>query len=194
MLRTLMDHLEYLERTIETLNRRTEVLTAPFANEIQRLVGVPGLDRRSIENILAEIGTDMGQFPSHGHLASWTGICPGNHESAGKRSSGRTTQGNRWLRSALTQAAWGASRTKNSYFHGQYRRLAARRGKKRALFAVGHSLLVVVYHMLTDDLDYTDLGPDYLERLEPVRITQYHVKRLERLGFDVILAPSKEAA
>lgn len=194
MLQTLMDHLEYLEGTIETLDRRIEALIAPFVNQIQRLLGVPGLERRSIENILAEIGTDMGRFPSHGHLASWTGICPGNHESAGKRSSGRTTQGNRWLRSALTQAAWGASRTKNTYFQGQYRRLAARRGKKRALFAVGHSLLVVIYHMLRNDLDYTDLGADYLDRLEPAHVARYHVKRLERLGFQVVLAQNNEAA
>ena len=194
MLRTLMEHLDYLECAIDRLSSRIEELTRPLVQEIQQLSRVPGLERRSIENILAEIGTDMDLFPTHAHLASWAGMCSGNRESAGKRSSGRTTPGNRWLRSTLTQAAWAASHSKGSYFQAHYRRLAGRRGKKRASMAVGHSLLVVIYHMLKDGRDYQELGADYLDRLDPARVTRYHVKRLERLGYEVTLTPQKSAA
>jgi transposase len=194
MLRTLMGHLQYLESTIQHFNTRIEELTLPFADQIQHLSQVPGLERRSIENVLAEIGTDMDRFPTHAQLASWAGMCSGNRESAGKRSSGRTTPGNRWLRSTLAQAAWAASHKKDSYFQAQYRRLAGRRGKKRAAVAVGHSLLVVIYHMLKDGRDYQELGADYLDRLDPARVTRYHVKRLERLGYEVTLTPQKSAA
>ena len=133
-------------------------------------------------------------FPTHGHLTSWAGMCPGNRESAGKRRSGKTTPGNRWLRSALNQAAWSASHSKGSYFQAQDRRLAARRGKKRAVIAVGHTLLVVIYHMLKYERDYVELGADYLDQLDPQRVTRYLVKRLERLGYEVTLTPEKAAA
>jgi transposase len=194
MLRTLMDHLEYLEGAIDQLSARIKDLTRPFDDQIRRLSQIPGLERRSLENILVEIGTDMDQFPTHGHLTSWAGMCPGNRESAGKRRSGKTTPGNRWLRSALNQAAWSASHSKGSYFQAQYRRLAARRGKKRAVIAVGHTLLVVIYHMLKYERDYVELGADYLDQLDPQRVTRYLVKRLERLGYEVTLTPEKAAA
>lgn len=194
MLRTLMDHLEYLERTIEDLDIRIRDLSAPFADAIDRLKEVPGLNQRAIENILAEIGTEMKQFPSAGHLASWTGVCPGNDESAGKRRTGRTTQGNRWLRRTLGQAAWAASHAKNSYFQSQYKRLAGRRGKKRAIVAVAHSLLVVIYHILRDNVAYQDLGSDFFERRDPDRLVRYHTQRLQRLGFDVTITPTDKAA
>ncbi len=136
----------------------------------------------------------MDQSPTHGHLTSWAERCPGNREPAGKRRSGRTTPGNRWLRSVLTKAAWAASHSKNSYFRAQYRRLAARRGKKRAAIAVGHTLLVVIYHMLKDGREYAELGADYLHKLDPQRVTRDLVNRLHRLGFDVTLTPEKTAA
>lgn len=194
MLRTLMGHLEYLEAAIDQLSARIKDLTRPFDDQIRRLSQIPGLERRSLENILVEIGTDMDQFPTHAHLTSWAGMCPGNRESAGKRRSGKTTPGNRWLRSALSQAAWAASHSKDSYFQAQYRRLAARRGKKRATIAVGHTLLVVIYHMLKDGREYAELGADYLDQLDPRRVTRYLVKRLERLGYDVTLTPDRAAA
>ena len=152
------------------------------------------MNRTTIENVVAEIGADMSQFPDEHQLSSWAGICPGNEESAGKRLRNRTTRKNRWLRRALVEAAWAAGRTKESYLGAQYRRLAARRGKKRALLAVGHSLLVIFYHMLKSDVEYKDLGVEYLDRLDPERLRRYLVKRLERLGYRVSLTTPDEAA
>jgi len=136
----------------------------------------------------------MSVFPDETHLSPRAGICPGNEESAGKRLRSRTTRKNRWLRRALVEAAWAAGRTKNSYLGAQYRRLAPRRGKKRALLAVGHRLLVILYHMLKYDREYQDLGADYFDRLEPERLRRYLVKRLERLGYQVSLTPNENEA
>jgi transposase len=173
---------------------RIEEVLAPFAEAAGRLATIPGVDQRTAETVLAEIGTDMEQFPTAEHLASWAGMCPGNNESAGKRRSGRTTKGSRWLRQVLTQAAWAASHTKDTYLAAQFRRLAARRGKKRALVALGHTLLVIIYHLLTEGSTYHELGGDFLERLEPERLTRQLVKRLEKLGHRVTLEPKEDAA
>jgi transposase len=191
MLGRLLSHTGYLERQAEQLDARVarrlkDLLAAGVA---ERLDGIPGVNQRTIENVIAEIGTDMAAFPDEHHLCSWCGLCPGNEESAGKRRRGRTRKGNRWLKRALTEAAWAASRAKGSYFQAQYRRLAARRGKKRALVAVGHSLLVVIYHMLKGNKEYQDLGPDYFAKLEPERLRRHPVSRLQALGYDVTLAP-----
>jgi transposase len=191
MLGRLLSHLGYLEGQSEQfdqrIGRRLGELLANSAYE--QLDRIPGVNRRMIENVIAEIGVDMTIFPDEHHLASWTGICPGNEESAGKRLRSRTRKGNRWLRRALAEAAWAASRTKNSYFRAQFRRLASKRGKKRALVAVGHALLVVIYHVLKHGVEYSDLGPDYFDRLEPERLRRYLVKRLQGLGYDVMLTP-----
>ncbi|MCK6498519.1 MAG: IS110 family transposase [Nitrospira sp.] len=190
LLQVLWDQLQSLESLMGRLDARIEELLRPLEKTIQRLDEVPGIDRRVAEIILAEMGTDMKVFPTARHLASWAGMCPGNHESAGKRKTGKTTHGSRWLRGALTQAAWAASHDKNSYFAAQYRRLAARRGKKRALVAVGHSILVAVYHLLRQsDLCYRDLGADFFDRLDPQRLTKHRVRRLEGLGHKVTLTP-----
>ena len=194
MLSHLLDHLDYLDSQIAQFDQRIEDLMAPFQQALQRVMTIPGVGPRTAQNVLAEIGTDMTRFPTDQHLASWAAMCPGNHESAGKRRSGRTNHGNRWLRSALTQAAWAASHTKNTYLSSQYRRLAGRRGKKRAIVAVGHTMLVIIYHMLAKNLDYQELGHDYLDRLQPRRLTTYLVKRLESLGHKVTLAPADQAA
>lgn len=195
MLKQLLSHLGHLEEQISQFNARIEELMVPFVDEElqEKLDAVPGVDLNTIQNVVAEIGVDMDQFPSDAHLSSWTGICPGNEESAGKRKRSRTTKGNRWLRRALTQAAWAATHTKDSYLGAQYHRLAGRRGKKRALVAVAHTLLVIIYHIIKYRVDYQDLGADYFLRLEPERQKRYLVKRLEQLGYEVQLA-EKHAA
>jgi hypothetical protein len=189
MLRRLLSHFNYLETQIEEFSKRIGPALDKLlsSQKRERLDTIPGIDRMSIENVIAEIGPDMSVFPDEHHLSSWTGICPGNEESAGKRLRSRTRKGNRWLRRALAEAAWGASHKKDSYLAAQYRRLAARRGKKRALLAVGHSILVIIYHMLRRDVAYRDLGAEYFDRLEPERLKRYLVKRLERLGYRITL-------
>lgn len=195
LLGLLLDELTHLEGLIERLTARiTEVLPAPFAEAIQQLATIPGIDVRAAENILAEIGVDMEAFPTAAHLASWTGICSGQRESAGKRQSGRTRKGNQWLRTTLVQVAWAASHTKHSYLSAQYRRLAGRRGKKRALVALGHTILVMIYHMLRKGTTYSELGADYFDRLDTERLTRTLVRRLERLGHEVVLKSKEPAA
>jgi len=175
------------EALIAELEVKIEEVTRPLAGDVERLDEVPGLDRRVAEVMLAEVGADISPFPTHQKLAAWAGMCPGNEESAGKRRKRRITPGNRWLKRSLVQAAWAASHTKNSYLASQYRRLVGRRGKKRALIAVAHSILVIVYHLLKDGTRYRDLGVDFFDRLEPQRLTRYYLKRLEKLGHKVIL-------
>lgn len=185
MLKALMDQLIYLESQIERLNQRIEEASRPFEEAISALIPIPGYERTSAQNVIAEIGPDMNQFPTDDHLCSWAKICPGNNESAGKRKSGNTGHGNRWLRSILVQVAWAASHKKNSYFQAQYRRLAGRRGKKKSIVAVAHSILTVTYYILKLKTSYKDLGGDYFDRLSRDRIRRYHVKRLQDLGFKV---------
>ena len=183
----LLAHVEHLEGQIEALSRRIEEVSRPFASANKAVSSLPGFEQRSAQNVLAEIGADMKPFPTAAHLASWAGVCPGNNESAGKRKSGRTTHGNRWLRTALVQSAWAATRKKDSYFQAQYRRLAARRGKKRAIFAVAHSLLTVIYHMLKTGSTYKDLGGDYFDKLNSKRLLPHLVKRIKDLGYQVTI-------
>jgi transposase len=195
LLRLLLDELTHLEALIGRLTQRiTEVLPSPFVEAVERLTTIPGIGAQAAENILAEIGTDMDQFGSAPRLASWTGMCPGNNESAGKRKSGKTTKGNRWLRATLVQVAWAASHTKETYLSAQFRRLAARRGRKRALVALGHTILDIIFHVLKDRTTYRELGPDYLEQLDAARLTRSLVRRLERLGHRVTLQPHEPAA
>ena len=195
MLKLLLDQVTQLEELIERLSQRiTATLPASMKEALPRLVQVPGVAARATENILAEIGTNMGQFPTAGHLCSWVGMCPGNNASAGKHKSGRTTKGNQWLRSTLVQVAWAASHTKDTYVATQYRRLAGRRGKKRALVAVAHTILIILYHLLKKpDATYRDLGPAYLDQLQSKQLTNHLVRRLERLGYKVSLERAAEA-
>jgi transposase len=190
-LRRLLAHLDFLEDEVSSLSqeiarRMVELLPC---DDAKRLDAIPGLNVTTLENVIAEIGPDMSVFPDEHHLSSWAGICPGNEESAGKRLRSATRHGNRWLRRALTEAAWAASHAKDSYLAAQYRRLAARRGKKRALLAVGHTILVIIYHLLKHHTEYQDLGRDYFDRLDPERLRRYLVKRLEALGHEVTLRP-----
>jgi transposase len=151
------------------------------------LTSIPGIQRRVAEVVIAEIGTDMGRFPTSQHLASWAGLCPGNHESAGKRHSGRTSPGNHWLRVTLVQAAWAARRTKNTYLSAQYRRLVRRCGKNKALVAVAHTMLGMCYQVLKTREPYRQWGADYLDGLAPERRTQQLVRQREKLGHKVTL-------
>jgi transposase len=148
----------------------------------------PGINRRTAENLLAEVGADMSVFPSAKHLASWAAICPGQYESAGRQPRGTIRKGNRWLRRALTQAALAGTRKKGSYAGAQFRRLAKRRGKQRAIIAVAHSLVVAIYYILRDQVAYQDLGADHFDRLSPLELTKHYVRRLEQLGHSVHLA------
>jgi len=165
----------------------------PLWSALWLLTTIPGISRRTAEVVLAEIGSDMGRFATSGQLASWSGLCPGNHESAGQRRSGRTVHGDRWLRSALVQAAWAASRARKTYLAAQYRRLARRRGRKKALLAVAHTLLVMCYQLLKKGQPYQELGPDYFDQLEPERRTRQLVRQLESLGHKVTLEPQAVA-
>lgn len=186
-----LNHIDHLDQTIAVLDDQVEETIAPFHEARDRLVTIPGVGTRVAEVILAEIGFDMGRFPTAGHLASWGGLCPGNNESAGKHYSGRTRKGDRWLLDALTQAAWAASRSKDTYLAAQYWRLARRIGKKKAAMAVAHSILVIAYHLLHDNVDYQDLGSDYFaKRYDPTRRTRQLVRQLEALGHTVTLQPA----
>jgi len=191
LLGRLLSHVGYLEKQKGAFSQRISQRLNELLPEAacKRLDRIPGINRTTIENVLAEIGVDMTVFPDEHHLASWCGMCPGNEESAGRRLRSRTRKGNRWLRRALVEAAWAASHVKKSYLQAQYRRLAGKRGKKRALLAVGHSLLVIIYHVLKNNVEYCDLGPNYFDRLDPERMRRYLVKRLQSLGFDVTLSP-----
>lgn len=193
LLQAHVEHLTYLEGAIGRLSARIEEVLRPFAETVERLDTIPGVDRRTAETVLAEAGPDMSRFPEALNLTAWAGVCPGNDESAGKRRSGRARKGNVWLRPALVQAAWGASRTK-TYLGAQFRRLRGRRGEKRAALAVAHSLLGIVYHLLKRGTVYQDLGGDYFDRLAPERLARQLVKRLERLGHKVTLEPMVPAA
>ena len=191
MLRTLLDQVEYLEKQIEAFDARIEAVMTPLEREaVERLDEVPGFDRRAAENVLAEIGTDMTRFPTSGHLSSWAGMCPGNNESAGKRRSGRMTDGNKWLKRTLNQTGWTAARKNGSYFQAQHRRLTKRRGPKRATMAVGHSQLCVVYEMLKNNTRYADLGGNYFDTRNTDRDKDKMVARLEAMGYKVSLQPN----
>ncbi|MFJ4786650.1 IS110 family transposase [Streptomyces sp. NPDC088794] len=186
--RTMLDRIDAVRATEARLSEEITRQLAPFRRQIELLATIPGVSTRSAEMILAEIGADMTRFPSAAHLASWAGMCPGNYESAGKHTSGKSRPGDPWLKSALGLAATAAARSKNTYLASRYKRIAIRRGKKRALVAVGHTILASIWHMLTNDAEYTDLGADYfLQRTGRTRQTRRLVSQLNMLGYQVSL-------
>jgi len=189
MLGQILSHIDYLDEAIETISMEVEKHISPFLEEVKLLDTIPGVDQKVAQSIIAEIGVDMSRFPTHRHLASWAGFCPGNNESAGKRKSAKTRKGDRWLKRTLIEASWAASRAKGTYLHSLYHRVARRRGKKKAAVAVGHSILVSAYHMLKNHVPYQDLGPDHFDLLNATHIKHHFVHRLEGLGFKVTLEP-----
>jgi transposase len=183
-------HIEQLEATIAAVSAEIAERLRPVAAEQARLETIPGVGQRTAQVLLAEIGTDMSRFRTAGHLASWAGMCPGHDESAGKRRSGQTRQGNPWVRAALIEAAHAAARSKGTYLAAQYRRLAARRGAKKGAVAVGHSILVSVYHLLRNADTYYDLGGTYFDERDRQAVERRLIRRLEALGHKVTLAPA----
>ena len=187
MLKSQLHHLEFLRGEIERLDREVAMRLKPLEGAIERIDEIPGIGRRIAEEVLVEIGPDMERFPTAAHLASWARVCPGNNESAGKRKSGATGQGNPWLRSALVEGAWAAARTKGNCLAARYHRLAARRGGKRAILAVAHTILKMVYHLLRDQVRYQDLGANYLDQRDGQGILRRAVRRIECLGYKVTI-------
>jgi transposase len=194
MLRELLDHLYFVQSKMQRIEQEVAERLGPFQSEVARLCTIPGVDRVTAWGLLAEIGMSMKQFPDAQHLASWAGLCPGSHESAGKRKSGKIRKGSLWLRRCLCQGAWAVSTKKNNYLSALYRRLAVRRGSKRATIAVAHNLLVIAYYILRDGTCYSDLGADYFDRLNPEGLRRRLTKRLEGLGFKVTLEPAAQVA
>jgi transposase len=190
----ILAHIDFLDEAIERLSHAIEEQIAPFAHERDLLMTIPGVKQRTAEVLIAEIGVDMSAFPTAKHLASWAGMCPGNDESAGKRRSGKTRKGSKWLRATLTEAALAATRTKNSYLAAQYQRLRGRRGHSKAVTAVGHSILTAAWHMLHTGELYRDLGGDYFTRQNPDLLTKRLVRQLQTLGHQVTLEPLDAAA
>ena len=180
-------HLDYLDEAIDTVSTEVERLLLPFVEPRRRLDTIPGINTRTAEVVIAEIGVDMSRFPSEHHLASWAGLCPGNNESAGKHKAGTTRKGNRWLRMALIEVALAAIRKKDSAFGARYRRVMRHRGHKKAVVAVAHSLLRTIYHVLAESTDYREPGADYYDRRQTARTTRRAVAQLERLGYRVTL-------
>jgi transposase len=185
VLTELLAEIDNLDETIARFNEQIAEYCRPFEEAVALLDTIPGIGRETAEVIVSEIGTDMSRFPTAAHLASWAGVAPGNHESAGKRYSGKTTKGNHTLAAALNQAAHAAAVTKNTYLSAQYRRLAARRGKKVAIVALEHTLLVIAYHLIQRKEPYQELGGDYFDKRRPEATARRLVKRLEQLGFTV---------
>ena len=189
LLRLHLDQVDALDAAVARVDREVEAHLAPFRAAVELLTSIPGVGPLAARVIVAEIGLDMGRFPTAGHLVSWAGLCPRSDESAGKRRSTRLRKGAPWLKTTLVQCAWAASRKKASYLQAQYHRLRARRGPRKAVCAVAASILTAAYHMLKDGTAYADLGPDHFDRRSKEVQARRLVRRLADLGYAVELAP-----
>lgn len=187
LLHSHLRHLDFLDAEIAALGEEVATRMTPFEAALQQMDTIPGVGRLTAQEVVAEIGVDMGRFPTARHLASWARVCPGNHASAGKRQWSGTGRGNSWLRGALVQAAWAAAHTKGTYLAAQYHRLAARRGAKRAALAVAHTILVIIYHVLRTGHPYHELGSNYFDERKRQATLLRALQRIERLGYKVSL-------
>jgi transposase len=186
----LLAHIDFLEQAIAQVQAEIEQCLPPFEEALVLLQTIPGMRAVAAAAILAEIGTDMGRWPTAGHLVSWAGLCPSNKQSAGKRLKGPVNRGNVWLRGIMGEVAWAAVKKRDTYFHAQFHRVARRRGRQKAVVTVAHSVLVVIYHVLRSGRPYDELGVDYFDHLNAARIERHHVRRLEQLGYTVTLTPA----
>jgi len=183
--------VEWLEQQVETLEQEVERRVAIFEEPMRRLLTIPGIDRKTAWTIVAEVGVEMSVFPDARHLASWAGLCPGNRESGGKRMSGRSRKANRYVKRAMCQAAWAASHTKHTYLSAFYRRICIRKGAPKAVMALAHHMLVVVYQLLSRGEEYVEMGGDYFDRLNKPKVVARLVTRLTKLGYWVDLRPAE---
>ena len=194
LLSHLLAHISFLDQAIFHLFFQIHSYLKPYDEAVELLVSIPGIAQETAACILAEIGVDMSCFPTAAHLASWAGVCPGNRESGGKRLSGKINKGNARLKAALAEVVWVLSHMKDNYLSAQYHRLARRLGKQKAVMAVAHSLLVIIYHMLRDKQPYRDLGATFFETRDKERAVKGARRRLESLGYTVTLQPQEEVS
>jgi len=185
LVKAILDHIDDMTRRIKDLDDIIDNQMKGYEDAIKKIDALSGIGKRSAEVIISEIGTDMSRFPTDAHLASWAGLCPGNNESAGKRKSGKSNKGNRYLKSILIQCAKAAQKDKESFFHAQYQRLVVRRGANRATVAVAHSMLIAIYHMLKDNVAFKDLGSDYYTKFNAESKAKYYIRKLQELGMSV---------
>jgi transposase len=184
-------HIDGIDASVVHISAEVALVLEPHRWAIELLVSIPGVELRTAEVIIAEIGSDMSVFPTAGHLASWAGLCPGNHSSAGKSTKGTTRPGSPWLQKALTEAALSAAHSHSSYLAVRHARIRARRGKQRAAVATAHVILVATWHMLTNQVPFAELGPDYYQRhRDPEAEAKRLMRRLEALGHKVVLGPA----
>src|SRR5207302_3593742 len=186
----ILAHIDFLEQAISQMQTEIERCLPPFEEALESLQSIPAIKAVAGAAILAEIGTDMSRFPSAGHLASWAGLCPSNKQSAGKRLKGPVNRGTVWLRGIMGEVAWAAVKKRTPPSMPQFHRVARRRGRQKAVVAVAHSVLLVIYHVLRTGRPYSELGVDYFDQLDTARIERHHVRRLEQLGYTVTLTPA----
>ena len=195
LVRQLLAQIDLCDIAVAELDRKVEVMLAPFAELVERVMTIPGVGRRTAECLIAEAGMDMNRFATAAHLASWAGICPGNHASAGTSKTGRTRQGSTWLRTALTEAAHAAARTRDTYLAAHYTQIRGRRGVQKAVGAIRHDILIAYWHILHDNTVYRDLGADWAQRRCGTDAQQKRLAaQLEKLGLKVTVEPVQPAA
>lgn len=192
MLQRIRECNRKLTAEVAELDKRIKAFLAPFGEIVERLCEIPGVENRTCEEIIAEIGLDMTQFPTAAHLCKWAGMCPGNNESAGKKKSTKTPKGDKHIRATLVEAAWAASRTKGTFLSERYGRLVASKGGKRALITVGHSMLTSIHHILSSGGRYKDLGDRYVPKRTERKRREYLKSELKKLGYEVALTKSKD--